>query len=50
MNTLIIIISIVAILVIVGFIPLWPKAVKTGYVKINTWDKIQIMLGIKHTD
>jgi len=44
------IIIIVCVLVIISFIPLWPKPVKSGVIKVNTWTKIQLVLGLIKVD
>ena len=43
-------IVIVLIIIALGFLPVWTKAVRQGYIKINTWDKILTSIGWKYID
>jgi len=45
----IMIVTVIA-LFIFGFIPIWPKSVKNGTIKVNTWTKVQLVLGWVHID
>lgn len=45
-----IILIIVGIALLLGLIPIWPQTVKSGVIKINTFEKIQVALGILYMD
>ncbi len=44
------IIVVIIILILLGFIPVWPKPVKSGFIKVDTYTKIQLALGIIRID
>ncbi len=45
MYIVIIVIGVLLVLLGLSFAPLWPKEVKSGWIRVNTWEKIQLMRG-----
>ncbi len=45
-----ILIAIIVILFILSFVRIWDKPVKTGVIKVNTWTKIQLIMGWIYID
>ncbi len=41
---------IIIALIILGFLPLWPKQVMMGTIRVNTWTKIFLVSGFMYID
>ena len=47
---ILLVITVVVILIALGFVRIWPKPIKAGMTKVNTWTKIELMLGWIYID
>lgn len=50
MKNFLTIVVVIVVLFVLGSIPVWSKPVKTGTIKVNTFTKIQLMLGLIKID
>jgi hypothetical protein len=50
MKKIITILIIIVLLFFLSYIDIWPKAVKSGTIKVNTYEKIELMLGLLYID
>lgn len=50
MKKMYVVIIVVLILFILSFVRLWPKQVKSGFIKVNTWTKIMLVMGLIKID
>jgi hypothetical protein len=47
---IVIVLTLICVLAWLSFIPVWPKSVKNGVIKVDTYKKIQLVLGIIRID
>jgi len=50
MKTVLLILTFVCLIGWLGYIRIWPKQVKTGMIKVDTYTKIQLVLGLVNID